>query len=349
MKARKLTRILSTVLSLAICTAVFSSCNADKREEKYKEAYELLASRNYDAAYALFVELGDYKDAAKEAAYFRYVPTAHHVDYIDGEETGTITYTVTLNEQNLPATVNRKYSDGDEHTCNITYNALGLMTLRECTDTDGETLSYEVTYDANGNIVSEKLTDTDGTVSKFDYTYNEKNQLVRVDADAIDYYDSYTCTYDEDGNIIRIVYEYEKGNYIEENIYNASGDILKITATNENGEVDSITDYEYDEKGRHVKTVYTRDGDFSGFRSITYNDKDQKIAEHASYAFGYEYTYGYEYDEHGNAVGVTYVDGDGYSDAVVSTYKLVYLPYEYTEDEWVAICDYTQCWDVNHP
>ena len=347
MKARKMPRILSTILSLAICATIFSSCNADKREEKYKEAYELLANRNYDAAYALFVELGDYKDAAKEAEYFRYIPTGYYVEYVDGEETGTITYTVTFNEQNLPATVNEKYSDGAEHTCNITYNAFGLMTRRECSDTDGATL-YEATYDANGNILSEKLTDTDGTVSKFDYTYNEKNQLVRVDADAIDYYDSYTCTYDEEGREVSIVYEYENGKYIEENIYNASGDILKITATNENGEVASITDYEYDEKGRLVEMIFNREGDFGGFRKLTYNDKDQKIAEHASYNYGYEYTYGYEYDEHGNAVSVTYVDGDGYSDVVESTYKLVYLPYEYTDAEWGFICEYTQCWDMDH-
>ena len=353
MKARKLTRILSTVLSLAICTAVFSSCNADKREEKYKEAYELLASRNYDAAYALFVELGDYKDAAKEAAYFRYIPAGYKVDYADGEEMGTTIYTVTLNEQNLPATVNKKYSDGFEHTCNITYNAFGHMARRECTDTDGTTTLYEATYDANGNLLNETLTDTDGSVSEFNYTYDEKNRCIKlVTTNAPDYYLSYENTYDDEGRVIRMVCEYEDGVDVEEITYNVAGDILTDIWLN-NGEVYSTYEYSYDENGRFVEMTFTRAGEDTVYRkTASYNDKGQKTTEHGIYTDEYEYTYNYEYDENGNAIKTTYTDtdneGNEYSDVTETAYKLVYLPYEYTEDEWGELCDATQCWDTKH-
>ena len=55
---------------------------ADPREEKYTKAYELLESGDYEAAYALFVELGDYKDATKEVAFFRYMPVSHSITLI---------------------------------------------------------------------------------------------------------------------------------------------------------------------------------------------------------------------------------------------------------------------------
>jgi hypothetical protein len=55
----------------------------------------------------------------------------------------------------------------------------------------------------------------------------------------------------------------------------------------------------------------------------------------------------YEYDEHGNVIKTTCkIPGSTVSDDVMeSTYKLVYLPYEYSEVEWTKICDSTQCWD----
>ena len=79
---KRIVCILGVVLTLMLCVSVFSSCTKDEREEKYKEAVELLESRDYEAAYALFVELGDYHNAAIEASYFRYIPISHPVQII---------------------------------------------------------------------------------------------------------------------------------------------------------------------------------------------------------------------------------------------------------------------------
>ena len=76
------------ILSLSICASVFAACDfkkdseVDPKDEKYQEAYALLEKRDYEAAYALFAELGNYKDEAKEAAYFRCMPTGHRIEYV---------------------------------------------------------------------------------------------------------------------------------------------------------------------------------------------------------------------------------------------------------------------------
>jgi hypothetical protein len=329
-------------------TASSTNATTDANEEKYLKAYDMLEQKNYEAAYALFTQLGDYKDAAKELEYFRYMPISHYVDYISEGDDGTITYTVTLNDQNLPATVVEEYSTGNKHTCTYTYNELGFVTRRECLDTEGERTLYEATFDENGNFINETITDNDGNVSKFDYTYNEKGQQVKVvTTNAPDYYLSYTITYDADGREIKVFYEYEDENIIEENTYNEAGNILQKTWAVEGGEIYSIYDYHYDEKDRLVEILFTEDGEDGGFRRVTFNDKDQMLTEHAFYTSGYEYTNSYEYDEHGNVIKTTYINPDieiG-SDVTESTYKLVYLPFEYTEEEWSAIYDATLCWN----
>ena len=352
MNTRKFIRLMALILSVAICASVFAACSQEKTdEEKYAEAYELLASRNYEAAYALFVELGDYKDAAKEAAYFRYIPTAHRCEYTTSEESDTVTYTVTLNDKNLPGTIVEEYGSGLKHTCTFTHNEFGHVTRRACSDTEGTTTLYVATYDANGKLLSETVTDKDGNVSEFDYTYNEKGELATVvTTNAPDYYLSYTYTYDAQGREICAVSVYEDGFTTEETTYNEAGNILKKTWTESDGSYTTIYDYVYDEKGRLVEILFTENGEDDGYRRVTYNDKDLMLTEHVFYAFGYEYTYNYEYDAHGNATKTIYhnENPDYGDDVTVSTYTLVYLPYDYTEEEWIAICDSTQCWDVTH-
>ena len=209
---------------------------------------------------------------------------------------------------------------------------------------------YEATYDAKGNRISETTTDQEGNFRKLDHTYNEKGQLEKtVSTTTSDYYRSYTVTftYDAEGRQIKSVCEYEDETVIVEIVYNEAGKVLKMTWAEENSGFYSIDDYHYDEKGRLTEILFTEKGEDSGFRRVTFNDKDQMITEHVRYAFGYEYTNNYEYDEHGNVIKTTYISPDievG-NDVTESTYKLVYLPFDYTEEEWEAIYDTTRCWD----
>ena len=175
---RKLCKFFALLTVLTLCLAVLASC-ASSNKAKYRKAFDMIEAGKYEEAYALFLELGDYKEAAKEAAYFRYMPTSHYVECSSEEGDEIITYTVTLNDKNLPATVVEEYSTGFKHTCTFTHNEFGHITRRECSDTEG-TILYEATYDAKGNRLNETITEKDGSVRKFDYTYNEKDQLVKV-------------------------------------------------------------------------------------------------------------------------------------------------------------------------
>ena len=355
MKTKIITKLFAVTIAAILCVSAFVGCAAKETEAKYREAYDKLEAGDYEAAYALFTELGDYKDAAKEAAYFRYIPVSHRVAYTSADESDTITYTITLNDQNLPATVVEEYGDGFKNTCNYTYNEFGFVTSREGSDSEGNVSLFEATYDDRGNMLSSKRTREDGSISTFECTYNDKDQLIAaVTTNAPAYYDSYTSTYDEEGKEIKTVYLYEGETYIEETTYNEAGEILKKTWFGEDGEITSTDDYRYDEKGRLVEILYTEEGEDSGFKKITYNDKDQMITEHVLYRSDsdYEYTNTYEYDENGNVAKLTYDrisdTEDIYYDVTESTYKLVYLPFDYDEEEWADICDSTQCWDSTH-
>ena len=153
-----------------------------------------------------------------------------------------------------------------------------------------------------------------------------------------------------EGREIKIVSVYEDGTATEEITYNEAGDILKMTWAVEGGEAYSIYDYHYDEKGRLVEILITDDGEDGGFRKTTFNDKDQLLTEHVFYTLGFEYTNEFEYDEHGNVIKTTYANPDPEigNDVTESEYKLVYIPFAYTDQEWTAICDATQCWDSTH-
>lgn len=365
-------KIIAMIMMLCLTVSVLAACQreqtpddtsktepatteapADANEETYLKAFDLLEQKKYDEAYALFTQLGDYKDAAKEAAYFRYMPVRHFVDFTSEGNDETITYTVTLNDKNLLATVVEEYNTGLKHTCTFTYNEFGFVTRRECSDTEGDTALYEATYDAKGNRLSETITDMDGNVTKIENTYNEKDQLVKaVTVSNSEYYESSTATfeYDAEGREIKIITVYEDGTATEEITYNEAGDILKMTWAVEGGEAYSIYDYHYDEKGRLVEILFTDDGEDGGFRKTTFNDKDQLLTEHVFYTLGFEYTNEFEYDEHGNVIKTTYANPDPEigNDVTESEYKLVYIPFAYTDQEWTAICDATQCWDSTH-
>lgn len=360
MNTNKATKFLTFVLAGIMCALSLVACSnqppadnsvVDEQETKYLEAYDKLEKGEYVAAYELFVELGDYKDAAKEAAYFHYMPVGHHVVCTSEEGEEIVTYTVTLNDQNLPATVVEEYSTGYKHTCVYTYNERGVVTHQECTDTEGEKNVYEATFDANGNCLTETLTDKDGNVSKFDLTYNEKGQQIKVvTTNTPDYYRSYTIAYDDLGREIEVLFEFDDENIIERTTYNEAGDILQKTWEVEGGEVYSIDDYLYDEKGRLVEIRFTEDGEDGGYKKTTYNDKGQIHTVHAVYAYGYEYISTYEYDEHGNRIKEIYAtpSSEECDDVIESTYQFVYVPFEYTEDDWEEIFDTTQCMDPSH-
>ena len=100
MQTKKITRIFTAILALLACVSLFTGCANDKKAKKYSAAYEKIEQGDYAAAYALFSELGTYKNSENELAKFYYMPTAINSTsvYSVGEEPETESVVVTFND-----------------------------------------------------------------------------------------------------------------------------------------------------------------------------------------------------------------------------------------------------------
>ena len=78
-------------------------------EAKYNQALALIESGDYASAYALFKELGDYKDSATHLGCFYYVATASTYE----EEGDSREVTISYNEDNLPSVIVEKCDNGE--------------------------------------------------------------------------------------------------------------------------------------------------------------------------------------------------------------------------------------------
>jgi YD repeat-containing protein len=335
MSTKKFHRLFALLAALVLCLATLSAC-ANPNEAKYLEAFDMIEAGNYAQALALFTELGDYKDAAKEAARFRYVPMSCVGTYSGEKAMPNETTTVTLNENNLPAQCFVTFEDGTTHTCTYTYNENGKLTRIFCTDPsgdlatyesvynadgklekettyylDGENVVYEYTYNAQGEFATMSIVASYGYNLKYEYSYGDNGNLVKVAVVDSEEECSYHLTYDENNVLIKELYCDDAGNILktEDFSYDGKGNLLKVTCT-EDGEVTELTEYTYDEKGRLLSDRYhdTEDG----------------------YIRSNEYTY--------TADGRTekfYVTMPGeFEDTQELSHKLVYIPFEYTEEEW---------------
>ena len=177
--------LISMMLSLLACggnNPPEENQNPDENESKYTEALELIESGDYEEAYALFSELGDYKDSEKEAAKFHYVPSKISLkETVGGDEAETYeTVTISYNEQNLPIKRTGVYRSGSEYSYEYTYDE-NLNVIKEVyTTSSGEKTVYDYTFDENENLIKEECTDSIGKKSVNEYFYNEDATLVKA-------------------------------------------------------------------------------------------------------------------------------------------------------------------------
>lgn len=357
MTIKNLTNILALMLALILCVTAITACTGentpdappednvtDPTEVKYNDALALLEKGDYTGAYALLTELGDYKDAAKLTARFHYVPTTvtDKYDEADGQiiENGTHTY----NEKNLPATC--VYIDGDyRHTCTYTYNDNCKLTKVHCTDTDGlEEYMEEYEYDANGNLIKYNVFE-DGSTYSYEYTYNDKGYMatmVSVTDEGTRYLFEYT--YDENGNKILTVTTFDGMSVRYESVYDDKGNKTAEYHKDENGNEIAKYVYTYDEKGRNTSETHFVMGEESSHYEYTYDDKDQLIREHFDYGEGDYITYEYTYDDHGNVVKAYRINADNEERTRDVAFKLTYIPYDLTAEEWEEIMDFVLGW-----
>ena len=324
MKTKRFGKISAFLIAVVMCAASFTAC-AGNKEAKYLEAFDKLEQRDYEAAYSLFVELGNYKDAEKEVAKFHYAPINHIDKDILEEGTETTTTTFFYDENNL---ISRYVIESEEYgseTGICTYDEHGRLTSISSKSEDGFEIKREYSYAADGNLIKEITTYSDG------------------------YFYSYENSFDEDGIRTKVVFEDPEGKMPYDCIHNEDGQISKFILKDDGGNVVSIEEYFYDENGQNVKIDCTKNGEIDSFYDFTYNEAGHLIREyHEDKGEGEEedfsYTSEYTNDEHGNIIK----DHTKYNDNTEwireSSFKLVYVPFEYSEEDWKDLIDDAVIW-----
>ena len=358
--------LLTCVLALSLVScgstpADTTTAAPDANEVNYNTAVAYLSEGKYAEAYAILVDLGDYKDVADHLARLRYIPTKTTYK-VSGEVIATLTATLGANK--LPATMVGTYGDSSE-TATYTYDEAGRIV--GLSYTDGEHVSsVAITYDANGNETLRTYYE-DGVVSYADgQAYNDAGLLVEVyyiDEEGT-HHTEYTYAYDAAGNLVsevehmdeeeyETVYTYdaagklikkeytEYGGYVgrEEYTYNDKGLLAK--ATHYYGDVkDEEIVYTYDENGNEIESVQTYFGedDTAVMRRVYTYDADGYLLKLETYAAGDEVAYKmeYTYDAAHNLTSETISLGD-ISQGLEYEYTLVYLDAPLSDEVYEAI------------
>lgn len=322
-------RLISLFLILMLAFSLVSCKKSD-----YNEALELLENGDFDKAYCLFEDLGDYKDAKDYLGKFYFVPVEIVVTESDDE---TETTKIEIGKNGLTSKVTYIWEEDDEI----------------------ETEINEYTYDNSGNIISETWSDDSGIYCTLTYSYDDHGSLIRTITsyrDDEDYVTNYQHTYDSLGNIIKTVksedgeervytYVYDgDGNLVNETItahdgyfcsrtytYDESGNLIEERTEESN--FSEVTDYLYDDKGNLVKKTRTSSYGFSGSYEFTYDKCGNVTQISYSDSNDYGYTEVYKYDSHGNAVECTYTSTSGSFSTLKCKYIPVYNFFGFTDEE----------------
>ena len=330
--------LVSTIffLSLAGCgSADIANTDSDREnvttsvnDVKYNEAMALISEGKLEEAYDIFLELGDFKDAAKQLDNFIYMPIKQISEKVSSAHTDPSfeSVEVTLNDKGFPIKILHSNYAGISSTVDIEFNNSGNY-LSFCTKRDNyyKLIKYEYNYDqklvketVETRIILEKETIESGSTTE--YVYDLNDNLINKTT---------TLT---DG--LKTSHEYT---------YTKSGKISNIVYINENGERKTTFEYTYDEKDRLIQSVEHRtpagfDGDTveNITMNYTYSDKDQESRIEVYYDGKknsvYEYFYNtdgtikkeerefngsqdstleYFYDANGNLIKYTYSYGIG--------------------------------------
>ena len=344
MDTKKTTKLLALFLALIMCALSLAACSkqppaADERETKYLEAYEKLEQGEYAAAYEIFVELGDYKDAAKEAARFRYVPVSYVGQYSGEDAAPNETATITLNKNNLPEKCLISYDDGTQHTCTYTYNENGRLISIACSDPEGDLVTYETVYNANGKLEKETYRYFDGYAYTYEYTYDDQGlEIKSTVSDTDGYHLVNEYFYDDKGNMVKIAGENDNSVFSFDYIYNDNNRLVKVIERDAEGNATWVEDYLYNEQGKKLKVSYTYEDKEVEFAEYAYDEKGRLITHrYHDTVSGYTRLSEYTYTADGRTEHFNIKVPDEYDDTQELIHKLVYIPFEYAEEEWQII------------
>jgi YD repeat-containing protein len=304
---------------IIIATSCLVACGEGENETKYNNACALIESGDYEAAYTVFKELGDYKDSEKYLSRFVYFPSVVNFDLYD--RSGVMT--VTLGQYNLPCksvsegTVGRKDSE-------YTYDSKGNL-IRQAVTHNGMVAAMDHTYDENNHRIKVEYSENGVVSIVYDYAYDAKGQLIRevYTEEGVVYYD-YQHSYDENGNMIKSEYNAPDADYVYTYTYNADGNMINEQCNVSIGHSYNV-DYIYSADGKLTRKVRTEDGSPRYTMDYMYDTAGNCIKEERVYVDGATQSLVREYDAHGNVTKEVYTDADGTVETVESRHALTYL------------------------
>ena len=321
---KKISRLVCAALTFTMTMGSFAACGKGSDETKYNDARALIESGEYERAYAVFKELGDYKDSQKYLSRFVYFPTIANYDLHD--RSGVMT--VELGAYNMPSRMLTVGVEGAEDTTYIkdgvyTYDSVGNL-MKQAVTYNETLLAYDYTYDQSNRLIKAEYS-IDGVVCAVnDYVYDENGWLVRESyaEDGVTVYD-YVNSYDANGNQIRCEYNAPEGDYVYIYTYNNEGYLV-----NERGEAPGGLWYTIDSTytdGKITQEVYNNNENESYITDHTYDNAGNCIREVTNFSDGTSEIFVQEFDANGNLTKEELTGTDGTVETVEWQYALTYL------------------------
>lgn len=291
-------KLFAILLMLLLSVTCLASCG----ELRYNEAYELIEKGDYKAAYEIFSDLGDYKDAKREASRFHYITTKVVItEEMSGEADLLMSVDLSLNGDNLASGYVITYGNGQTAFSDFTYDEQGNLIKTTSREVDGRESTVARAFDEWGRLVKEIITTSDGLKQINEYTYDEDGKLIkRVYTAPSGFNTFFSYSYDEHGNRIKE----------EENAPNG----------------DAVTRYEYDADGRLIRDIRTsKYGNTAN--EYTYSRRGNLIKKKIITS-GSESVYDYVYGENDTVTKLVITNPDGSRLNLEYSYTFVYIPFD---------------------
>ena len=291
----------------------------DPNAVKYDEAFALIEQGKYEAAYQMFTELGDYRDAKDQLANFRYVPTKVVTQDLLYGNTTNIEFL--YNEKNFPI---RETNTRGTYTAVYEYTYDNDGNLTETNYVDNYRIVY--TYDENQRVSQMAFLYQTNVTSYISYTYDAKGNLIKQDtgAGSVRVY-----LYDENNNITKTYIEgIESANSnVSEYFYDVNGYLVKETFAMLEGSIDTVIEYSYNANGDLIHTVYEKGTEYENGIEYIYDANRRLIQKTVTDALGQKTVYDYSYDDAGNLIMETMSKSGTLTETQSYEYKLVYFPF----------------------
>ena len=249
---------------------VFLPKTDDTLEPTYTEACDAIKDGNYDKAYELFAQLGDYKDCKTHLSYFAYLPT-QIISEDDGMGENIVTYRTEYQYNDNGKLISGKgcytNNEGPGYSEKHTYNDAGQLIKSE-TESEAGFSTYTFEYNDDGNLIRGiGCTDGADVGSITLHTYDENGRCIKAEmssymginvADYVNqtpyHTDTYVYTYDAQSNCIKLVNDFGDGQITYSAEYNENG-LPTVIKSDDNNSFVSETVFEYDDSGRCTKIV----------------------------------------------------------------------------------------------